>query len=74
MNGMVNIHSLSVWNLVLLVQSVLFIVALITILVSRRYTGGGKFIWVLLVFVLPVIGPIVWLIWGRRAQFRKGTI
>jgi Phospholipase_D-nuclease N-terminal len=74
MNDLVNIRSLSVWNLLLLIQSVLFIIALITILVSRRYTGGGKLIWVLLVFVLPVVGPIVWLIWGRRAQFRKGTL
>jgi F0F1-type ATP synthase assembly protein I len=74
MNDLVSIHSLSVWNLLLLVQSVLFIVAMITILVSRRYTGGGKLVWVLLVFVLPVVGPIVWLIWGRRAQFRNGTL
>jgi hypothetical protein len=74
MNDLISIHSLSVWNLVLLIQSVLFIIALITILVSRRYTGGGKLIWVLLVFVLPVLGPIVWLVWGRRAQFRRGAL
>jgi hypothetical protein len=74
MDDLVNVRSLTVWNLLLLVQSVLFIIALITILVSRRYTGGGKFIWVLLVFVLPVLGPIVWLVWGKRAQFRKGTL
>jgi Phospholipase_D-nuclease N-terminal len=74
MDDLVNVRSLTVWNLLLLVQSVLFIIALITILVSRRYTGGGKFIWVLLVFVLPVLGPIVWLVWGKRAQFRQGTL
>jgi hypothetical protein len=68
-----NVGGLTMWHLlILLLPAVLFITALITILASRRYTGGGKFLWILFVFAWPLVGPIGWLIWGRRAQIRRG--
>jgi hypothetical protein len=69
-----NIGALTVWNVVIVLQAVLFVTALITILASKRYTGGGKFLWILFVFAWPLVGPIGWLIWGRRAQIRKGSL
>jgi hypothetical protein len=69
-----NIGGLTVWNVLIVLQAVLFVIALITILVSSRYTGGGKFLWILLVFAWPLVGPIGWLIWGRRAQVRRGSL
>jgi hypothetical protein len=74
MNEIGNIGGLTVWNVLIVLQAVLFITALITILASRRYTGGGKFLWILFVFAWPLVGPIGWLIWGRRAQIRKGML
>jgi hypothetical protein len=71
MNEIGNIGGLTVWNVLIVLQAVLFITALITIFASSRYTGGGKFLWVLLVFAWPLVGPIGWLIWGRRAQIRR---
>ncbi|MDQ1525573.1 MAG: hypothetical protein QOG18_186 [Microbacteriaceae bacterium] len=72
MNEIGNIGGLTVWNVLIVLQAVLFVIALITIFASRRYTGGGKFLWILLVFAWPLVGPIGWLIWGRRAQIRRG--
>jgi uncharacterized RDD family membrane protein YckC len=64
------IAGLIVWLVLIIVQAVLFIAALITIIASKRYTGGGKFLWVLLVFFMPFLGAIGWFLLGRNAQIR----
>ncbi|MFI1915024.1 PLD nuclease N-terminal domain-containing protein [Nocardia sp. NPDC020380] len=46
---------------------VLFIAGVVSVLRSRNYLSGGKAIWVLLMFVFPFLGPLVWFIWGRRS-------
>jgi hypothetical protein len=74
MNEIGNIGGLTAWNVLIVLQAVLFVTSLITILASGRYTGGGKFLWILFVFAWPVVGPIGWLIWGRRAQIRRGAL
>ena len=61
---------LIVWLVLIIAQAVLFIAALITIIASKRYTGGGKFLWVLLVFFMPFFGPLGWFLLGRNAQIR----
>lgn len=45
---------------------VLFITALISVLASRVLTGGGKVLWLLVVFAFPFLGPLCWFIWGRN--------
>lgn len=55
------------------VQAILFIAALVSIVRSTRYTGGGKFLWVVVVFFAPLLGPIGWFIAGRTAQIRTST-
>lgn len=55
------------------IQLVLFIAALISVIASKRYTGGGKFLWAVLVFALPILGPIGWFVAGRKAQIRTST-
>jgi hypothetical protein len=55
---------------IIALQAVLFIAALITILGSKRYTGGGKFLWLIVVFFAPLLGPIGWFLAGRNAQIR----
>ena len=61
---------LIVWIVFIIVQAILFIAALITILGSKRYTGGGKFLWIVVVFFAPLLGPLGWFIGGRKAQIR----
>jgi hypothetical protein len=59
-----------VWIVVGILQFILFIAALISILGSRRYTGGGKFLWIVVVFFTPFLGAIGWFAGGRTAKIR----
>jgi hypothetical protein len=59
-----------VFALVVLGQIVLFISALASILGSHRYTGGGKFLWIVVVFCFPFVGALVWWFAGRKAAIR----
>jgi hypothetical protein len=58
------------FGLLLLIPALLFLGALVSILASRRYTGGGKLLWVVVVFCLPLLGPLGWFLGGRTAQIR----
>jgi hypothetical protein len=62
-----------VWVILGIVQIVLFIAALISILSSKRYTGGGKFLWLVVVFFAPFFGAIGWFAGGRKAQIRTSA-
>ena len=46
---------------------VLFVVALVSIARNRTYTSGGTVVWALLVLALPVLGPVLWFLMGRKA-------
>ncbi|MGZ0069411.1 PLDc N-terminal domain-containing protein [Microbacterium sp. Yaish 1] len=50
--------------------AILFISSLISILASPRYTGGGKLLWIVGIFVFPIAGPLVWWLGARNAQIR----
>jgi hypothetical protein len=58
------------WIILGIAQLILFIAALVSILSSKRYTGGGKFLWVVVIFFAPLFGALGWFIAGRRAQIR----
>lgn len=58
------------WVILGIAQLILFIAALVSILGSRRYTGGGKFLWLVVVLLAPLFGALGWFIAGRRAQIR----
>lgn len=49
----------------------LFIAALISIVMSPNLTLGGKFLWLIVVFVFPFLGSLVWFFWGRNAQLNR---
>lgn len=49
----------------------LFIGALVGILRSPTLTAGGKLLWVVVIFVFQLLGPLVWFIWGRHAQLSR---
>ncbi|MGU3358122.1 PLDc N-terminal domain-containing protein [Microbacterium sp. M4A5_1d] len=56
------------------VVAILFISSLISILASPRYTGGGKLLWIIGIFVFPMIGPLVWWLGGRKARIRTDRV
>jgi hypothetical protein len=69
-NGAIALAALLGWIILGIAQAILFIAALVSILASKRYTGGGKFLWVVVVFFAPLFGALGWFIAGRRAQIR----
>jgi Phospholipase_D-nuclease N-terminal len=54
-----------------LLQIILWIVAAISILRGDRYTGGGKFLWFIVIIAFPFLGCIGWFVFGRSAQLVK---
>ncbi|UZX02138.1 hypothetical protein F8G81_05530 [Arthrobacter sp. CDRTa11] len=50
----------------LMAYAVLIIAALISIARNRTYTSGGMLVWALIVLALPVLGPVLWFLTGRR--------
>jgi hypothetical protein len=61
---------LIIWLIIGLLQLILFIAALVSILRSRRYTGGGKFLWVVVVLFAPFFGALGWFFFGKQALIR----
>lgn len=58
---------------VVLAQAILVIAAVVSILASPRYTGGGKLLWIAVVLLAPFLGPLGWFLGGRRARIRTSA-
>jgi phospholipase D-like protein len=54
-----------------LVQIILWIAAAISIVRNNRYTGGGKFLWFIVIIGFPFLGCLGWFFFGRNAQLVK---
>ncbi|HEK86679.1 MAG: PLDc N-terminal domain-containing protein [Candidatus Saccharicenans sp.] len=50
-------------------QFILFIVALVDILKSE-FPGNDKLIWILLIIFLPLLGPILYFLIGRKNKIQ----
>lgn len=53
-------------GIIVLALVALFIAALVSILRTSRLSGGGKLLWIVIVFVFPLLGSIAWFAFGRR--------
>lgn len=53
-------------GVIVLALVALFIAALVSILRTSRLSGGGKLLWIVIVFVFPLLGSIAWFAFGRR--------
>ncbi|WP_438314299.1 PLD nuclease N-terminal domain-containing protein [Sporosarcina sp. FA9] len=56
------------WNLILpilILQLILMVVALVDIIRNQR-TNGPFIMWVLIIVLVNIIGPILYFIFGRR--------
>jgi hypothetical protein len=63
----------STMGLLLIAGVALFVAALVSITRNRTHTSGGTVVWALIVLALPVLGPVLWFLIGRRApkSFRR---
>jgi hypothetical protein len=52
-------------------QIILWVIAAISILRNDRLTGGGKFLWFVVIIGFPILGCLGWFIFGRNAQLVK---
>ena len=56
-----------IWGFFIVAGVVLFIGALVSVARNRTYTSGGTVIWTLIILALPVLGPLVWFLVGRKS-------
>lgn len=61
--------SFGILGFVLIVNAILFISALISIARNRAYTSRGTVVRALIVLAVPVLGPILWFMIGRRTAW-----
>ena len=47
------------------VQLVLFVLALISVLSAERVRGAPRAVWVFLILLVPLVGPISYFVWSR---------
>jgi hypothetical protein len=57
-------HGYGLWGLIVLIADVWAIVSIL----QSSATTGKKVLWILLVFFLPVLGFILWLLLGPRGR------
>ncbi len=55
-----------IWGLVALASLVLFIWALVDVLKTNFRNDTHKILWILVVLLATFIGPVLWLVWGRK--------
>jgi hypothetical protein len=50
----------------ILIQLALMVIALVDVVRRQYVTGGNKIVWILVIVLINVIGPIVYLLFGRK--------
>jgi len=60
-----------IYLIIFLSQLILFLFTVIDILKNRFETATDKLIWFLVVFLLPIIGPILYITIGRKQKLLK---
>jgi hypothetical protein len=51
---------------VLLIQLTLIIIALVDLVKRKRVKGGNKILWGAIIILVDIIGPIIYLLFGRE--------
>lgn len=55
---------------VILLELALMVIALVDVVRRERVRGGNKVVWIIVIVVINLIGPIAYLLFGRE----EGTI
>ncbi len=53
----------------IILEVVLLVVALVDLSKRKHVTGGNKIIWVLVTVCINIIGPIIYLVVGRKEEY-----
>ena len=52
----------------IILEAILMVVALVDLAKRKHVTGGNKIIWVLVTVGIQIIGPVIYLIAGRKEE------
>jgi hypothetical protein len=56
---------------VLLIEIALWVVSFIDLSKRDKVRGGSKVLWVVIILLLNLIGPILYLVWGRNVDSKE---
>ena len=56
---------------VFIIELTLIVVSLVDLSKRKRVKGESKMVWALVIIFLNIIGPIVYLVWGRHPDSRE---
>ncbi len=48
------------------IQLLLLVIALIDVVKREKVTGGNKVVWILVIVFINIVGPIIYLLVGRK--------
>jgi len=51
---------------VFIIQFVIMVVALVDLTKRKKVRGDNKVVWVVVIILFELIGPILYLVWGRH--------
>ena len=67
MNGLETIKEMLPFLIpLIIIEIVLLVIALVDLVKRERVKGGNKLVWVLVIVLISIIGPIIYLILGRE--------
>lgn len=52
----------------ILIELVLLVVALVDLIKRENVRGGNKIVWVIIIVLIQMIGPIIYLVFGRQEK------
>ena len=56
---------------VLLIELALIVISLVDLSKRKQVKGGSKVVWVVVILLLNLIGPILYLVWGRNVEDKE---
>ena len=51
-----------------LLELALLVIALVDVVRRQYVTGGNKVVWIIVIVLVNIIGPIIYLVFGRRER------
>jgi hypothetical protein len=51
---------------IFIIQVVIMVVALVDLAKRKRVKGESKVVWALVIILVNLIGPVIYLVWGRH--------
>ncbi len=70
MNGMESIIEMLPYLVpIIILELTLLVIALVDLVKRKHVTGDNKIIWVLVVLLFQIIGPIIYLVAGRKEPY-----